>query len=85
MRTTLAVLLAISILFVGVTAMSEAGQQSEDTALNSSNSSADAWNMSTDVYGGLGDAGSSALVYGGIGAIVLVSLGILVNAGGSGR
>lgn len=82
MRTTVAVLLAITILFVGFTAVSESAQQTEQIALN--NSGGDAWNLSTDVYGGIGEAGSSALVYGGIGAIVLVSLGVLVAAGNSG-
>lgn len=84
MRTILAVVLAITILFVGVTAMSNSAQQSEATALNSSNASSDAYNLSTDVYGGIGEAASGALVYGGVGAIVLVALGFLVAAGNTG-
>lgn len=84
MRTTVAVLLVIVLLFVGVTAISESAQQSKDTAMNTSNATSDAWNLSTDVFGGTTTAASSALVYGGIGAIILVALGILVAAGNTG-
>lgn len=80
MRTSVAVLLAISVLFVGVTALSESAQQTKPT-LNSSSSNA-SYNLSVDVFTGVSEAGGQALVYGGIAAIIIVSLGILVVAGG---
>lgn len=82
MRTVVAMLLSISMLFVGVTAISESAQQAEDTAMQT-NASADAWNLSTEVFGGIGQAGVG-IVWFGIAAVVLVALGFLVYAGASG-
>lgn len=82
-RTSVAGLMAISVLFVGVFAISESAQQSEDTAMNASNSSADAWNLSVDIFGGIGQAGVG-IVWFGIAAVILVALGFLIVAGQSG-
>lgn len=82
MRVTVAVMTAISVLFVGVYAMSEAAQQAEpstqSTAANQS------YNMSVDVFTGISQGGGQGIVYFGVAAIVLVSLGFLVYAGASG-
>lgn len=83
MRVSVAMGMAISVLFVGVIAISEAAQQSEQRAMNASNSSARAYNVSVDVFGGVGQTGEG-IVWFGIAAIVLVALGILVVAGRSG-
>ncbi len=82
-RTTVASLLSIVILFVGVFAISESAQQSKGTAMNSSNASADAWNTSVGVFEGMGQA-SQGIVWFGVAAVVVVALGFLVFAGASG-
>lgn len=81
MRTTVATLLSISVLFVGVIAISESAQQTKPT-LNSSAANT-SYNVSVDVLTGLGQAGIG-IVWFGIAAVVLVSLGLLVVAGGTG-
>lgn len=85
MRTTVGVLLGAVMMFVGIIALSENSQQVEDTALNNSNASADALNVTNDVIGGVGQAGGQAIVWMGIGAIIVGALGVLVYAGRSGR
>lgn len=82
MRTTVAALLAISVLFVGVTAISEQAQQVEGT-LNTTAAN-QSYNLSVGVFSGIGQA-SIGIVWFGIAAIVLMSLGALVVAGGGGR
>lgn len=84
MRTTVGVGLGVVILFIGTIALSEGAQQSEATAMNSS-SGAEAWNVSTEVFNGIGQVAGPGVVWMGVAAIVLVSLGILVTAGRSGR
>lgn len=80
MRTILGIGLAVSILFVGVTAVSESAQQHSATtdAGNSSVALADG------VFGGTIEAAGPAVVIGGIAAVIVVSLGILLTAGRSG-
>jgi hypothetical protein len=78
---TVAVVAAISILFGGVIAISESAQQVQPT-LNSTSANA-SYNMSVSVFTGVSQAGTG-VVWGGIAAIVLVALGILVVAGRSG-
>jgi len=86
MRSSVAILLSIVVLFVGVTAISDAALNAEDTAVqNGTNQSASAYNMTTEVFGGLTEAAAPGLVWFGIGAIILVALGFLVYAGSSGR
>lgn len=84
-RATLAVLLSIVLFFIGLIAVSNAAQSSKDTAMNSSQASADAWNATTGVWDGLGQTAGPAVAIAGIAAVVLISLGFLVTAGRSGR
>jgi hypothetical protein len=74
--------MSISVLFVGVFAISESAQQAKP-ALDSpaANSS---YQMGVDVFGGMTQGGGQAVVWGGIAAVVLVALGFLVYAGSSG-
>lgn len=84
MRTIVGVGLAVGMTFIGAIALSEAAQQSEQTATNTS-AGADAWNVSVDVFGGIGQAAAPAIVWMGVAAIVLVAVGLLVMAGNNGR
>jgi len=72
-------------LFVGFIALSNAAQDVEPTALNGTNASATAYNTTEGIINGLGQAMSPAVVFGGVGAFVVVVLGYLVVAGNSGR
>jgi len=86
MRTSVAVLLSIVILFGGITAVSNSAQESQDVAVtNGTNNTAAAYNMTEDVYTGVGQAMGPGVVWMGIAAIILVALGYLVVAGQSGR
>lgn len=86
MRTSVALLGGIVILFVGWQALGTAADNSEQAAQNGTNSSSAAWNMSESIYSGLGEAAGPAIVWMGVGAFVLVSCGVLVvAAGGGGR
>jgi len=86
MRVTVGVLLAIVILFGGFTALSMQADQVQDTAVtNGTNQSAEAYNLTSQLYNGVGQGLSEGLVYMGIGAILVVALGYLVVAGKSGR
>lgn len=82
MRTTVAALGAITILFVGLTGVSESAQQVKPT-LNSTTAN-QTYNMSVGVFGGVSEGTATALPWFGVAAIVLVALGLLVVAGKSG-
>lgn len=79
LRAMLAVGLVVSVLFVGVTAISQSAQQ-HDATTNAGNESAA---LADGVYDGLGQAAGPALVFGGIAAVIVVALGILLSAGRS--
>jgi len=81
MRATVAIIMAIVILFVGVTALNTASQSTEDAAMNASNASADAHNLTDETFGQFGDTAAPAVVYGGIAVLVLLSGVVLVRAG----
>lgn len=83
MRTTVGVMLGVVIMGIGLPALSFAAQDAEEPAQNTTNGG-DAYNLSTDVFGGIGDAAGPGIVFMGVAAIVIVSLGILVVAGRSG-
>ena len=86
MRALAGVAIVIVIVFIGLIAISTAAQQSKDAAvINGTNASADAWNATTDVTEGIGESAGTLLVYGGIGAALIVALGFAVKAAGSGR
>lgn len=82
LRVTVAVTLAITMLFVGLTAISESAQQAQP-ALDSTSAN-ESYDLATGVFGGAMQGGAEAIVWFGIAAIVLVALGLLVSAGRSG-
>ena len=83
MRTTVAVLLAIPLLVVGVTAIGTQADQSESRALNASDNGS-AYNLSTELFGEFTTTAGPGVVFMGIGAVILGALGVLVAAGASG-
>lgn len=83
MRTTVAILGGITVLFVGFISMSEASQSAGNQSLNGSE--ADALNTTDQVFNGLGQAFGPGIVWMGIAAVILIFLGYLVVAGRSGR
>lgn len=86
MRTVLGVLGSISMLVVGVFALSEQAQQVKDPAVtNGTNATESAYNTTSTVVEGVTTAAGPGLVWMGVAAIVLVALGFLVYAGSSGR
>lgn len=86
MRASVGLLGGAVILFLGITAVSESAQQSHDAAvINGTNSTASAWNMTDQVFTGIGQAASPAIVYGGAAAFVLLALGLAVAVSGGGR
>lgn len=86
MRTVVAVLGGIVMLFVGFFGLNQLARDTRDVAVtNGTNSTASAYNMTTGVFEGAGQAMSGGVVWMGVGAIVLVALGFLVVAGNSGR
>lgn len=82
MRAILAILLAIVILFGGFVALSYQSQAVGSTVDNGTNATQEAYNFSNQVYEGLGQVFSPAVVWMGIGAIVLLGLGFLVYVAG---
>jgi hypothetical protein len=85
MRTTVAVLLAIPILVVGVTAIGTQANQSETPAYDAGGQNASAYNLSTGVFGGVTTATGPGVVFMGIGVLIVGALGVLVAAGKTGR
>lgn len=85
MRASVGILLAIVVLFGGFIAISMAGQSVQDTALNDTNASGDAYNFTTQLYETTGEVVGPGLVWLGIAAIVLIAAGYLVYAAQSGR
>jgi hypothetical protein len=86
MRTSVAALGGIVILFVGFFGLSQQASQVKDVAVtNGTNATAGSYNLATEVFGGLGITMSSAVVWMGIAALILVVMGYLVVAGNSGR
>lgn len=86
MRTTVSVGMAVVMALVGIQAIGTQASSSRDAAVvNGTNESAAAWNMSTQLFSGVGQTLAPTLVFGGVAAIVVVSLGMLVAAGRSGR
>jgi len=86
MRSSVAILLGIVIMVVGVFGISQAGQDVKDQAVtNGTNATQDAYNVSTEVFGGLSEAAAPGVIWFGVAAIVVIALGYLVVAGKSGR
>lgn len=83
MRVTIAVVTAVSVLFVGVIAISESAQQTKP-ALNSTAAN-ESYAAAEGIFGGVIQGGGSGIVLFGVAAIVVVGVGLLVTAGRSGR
>jgi len=86
MRASIGILGGISILFIGFYGLSEQASQTRDAAVaNGTNSSASAFNSTSAVFDGLGQAFAPGLVWMGVAAVILIALGFLLAAGNSGR
>jgi len=82
----MAILGGISILVVGFFGLQEASIQTKDAAVtNGTNATQSAYNTTTGIIDGIGQAFAPGIVWFGIAAIILVALGFLVVAGKSGR
>lgn len=80
MRTTVTALMAISVFFVGIFAISESAQQHE-SGVNTS-AEQETFNATEGVFEGVVAGGGEAVIWAGVAAVVLVALGVLVKAGG---
>jgi len=80
-RTSVASLLSITVLFVGVFAVSESAQQHQ-SGINST-AAENASSMADSVFNGVFSAGQG-IVWFGVAAFVVVALGLLVASGASG-
>ncbi len=80
-RTSVATLLSITILFTGLFAVSESAQQHQ-SGVNTT-AAENASSMADSVFNGLFSAGQG-VVWFGVAAFVVVALGLLVAAGASG-
>jgi len=86
MRVTVAVGVAVSMLVAGGVALSRAASEARGPAVtNGTNESAAAYNATREVFGGFLTAAGPGVVWFGVAAVVLVSLGILVSVAGGGR
>lgn len=86
MRTIGAILIGTVMFFVGLFSLSYQSQSVESTVTNSTNPNAGpAYNMTNDIFDGVAQAGGQSLVWFGVAAIILVSLGFLVYSFSGGR
>lgn len=81
-RTSVAGLMSITVLFVGLYAVSESAEQHQ-SGVNSS-AAENASDMADGVFNGIFQAGTG-IVWFGVAAFVVVALGFLVYAGAGGR
>jgi len=83
MRASVALLLAGVFGFLMLTSLGMSAQQTESAAVdNGTQESAEAYNMTTQLYDSAGQAFGPALVWGGIASFVLIALAFLVGSGG---
>jgi len=81
MRSTTAILGSIVMLFIGFFGLSYAAENVQTQAVtNGTNQSAAAYNTTTAITDGLGQAFAPAVVWMGVAAIILIALGYLVFA-----
>lgn len=80
-RTSVAALMSITVLFAGLYAVSESAQQHE-SGINSS-AAENASKMADGVFGGIFQAGQG-VVWFGVAAVVMVALAFLVYVGTAG-
>jgi len=86
MRASIGLLGGITVLFVGFYGLSEQAQQTQDAAVtNGTNSTASAFNSTSTVFDGIGQAFGPGIVWMGVAALILIALGFLLAAGRNGR
>jgi len=79
LRATVGILGAITMAFVGFIALSRAADESRAEAMNST-AGGDAYNATTGVLDGVGQALAPGLVWMGVAAVVLIALGLLYTS-----
>lgn len=86
MRTSVAALGSIVLLFAGLFAVSQQAEIVRPTAMNSpANGSSAAYNTTQGVLEGITNAGGSGVVFAAVAAVILVSVGLLVLVYGGAR
>jgi hypothetical protein len=85
MRTSVGILGGITVLFVGFMALAESAGQTQSTAYGAGDSASSAWNMTNQIFAGAGEAAAPAIVWMGVGAFILVALGLLLAGAGGAR
>jgi len=85
MRASVGILGGIVILFIGYIGLSYNAQDVKDAAVaNGTNSSAEAYNTTTGILGGIGQGGAPGIVWFGVAGFVLVALGLAARAASGG-
>lgn len=84
-RTSVAVLGGAAILFIGLQAIGQSAKSHQDVAMNTSNETQAAYNVSKGVFEGVGLVSGEAAAWVGAAAFVMVVLGFLYYAGNQGR
>jgi hypothetical protein len=85
MRMSIGLLGGVVVLFIGIVGIGRSADLAyEPAVVNGSNSSAAAYNMSQGVFEGVGAVASPAIVWAGVAAFVVLSLGLLVAVGSGG-
>lgn len=86
MRTSLAVLGSATVLFIGYIGLNRQASAVYDASVTNGNSQTSAaYNVSVNVFNGLGTTAGPAVVWAGVAAFILVTLGVLYMAVGGGR
>lgn len=85
MRATVAIVLAIVMLFLGFNALGMQSQDVRPDMANSTNTTTDAYNVTNNVFQGVGTAASTGLAWLGVGGILALGMGVLLGAWGGGR
>jgi len=81
MRASVAILMVIVILFLGITALNTASEDSYDNAVvNGTDNTGEAHNLTDRTFGQMGETFAPAVVWGGIAALILLAGAVLVGA-----
>lgn len=84
MRRTVAVVLGVVMLFVGLQALGMQSQEVRPDMNNSTNLTTDTYNATNAIYEGTSKAMSSALTWMGMAGLVMLAGGLLVYVGTTG-
>jgi ABC-type nitrate/sulfonate/bicarbonate transport system permease component len=85
MRASVAIVLAIVILFLGFHALGLQSEEVRPDMNNSTNLTKDTYNTTNAIFEGVGNTASTGLAWLGVGAVVALGLGVLLGAWGGGR